>query len=108
MHHFADRNVVSMKAPRCPFNEIAGKVKMLSLEVRTGLSTEELSSRLRSYFGKDGLGLDLKGNGPVRYTFEGNRGFVSAHLEAAGDKTLLRITTSDWAAQVKAFVTALP
>ncbi len=97
-----------MKAPSCPFHEIAGKVKMLTMEVRTGLSTEELSARLRSYFGQGGLGLELKENGPVRYTFEGNRGFISAHLDAAGDRTILRITTSDWAAQVKNFVAALP
>jgi len=97
-----------VKAARCPFNEIVGKVKMLSMGVHTGLSTEDLSERLRTYFGKDGLGLELKENGPERYTFEGDRGFVSAILGSAGNKTFFRITTSDWAAQIRTFISELP
>ena len=40
-----------MKAPPCQFNEIVGKIKMLSMEVRTSLSTEELAMRLKEFFG---------------------------------------------------------
>lgn len=97
-----------MKAPPCPFRKIVRRVKVLSLDVHTGLSAEDLSARLRAYFGKDGLGLAMKESGPLRYTFEGGRGYVSAVIGPAGDKTRLRITTSDWAAQVKTFVTGLP
>ena len=97
-----------MKAPLCPFHEIVRKVKLLSMDVRTGLSAEDLSARLRAYFGRDGLGLAMKEGGPVRYTFEGNRGFVSAVIRPVGEKTLLRITTSDWTGPVKKFVAGLP
>ena len=97
-----------MKASRCPFNEIVKKVKMLSMDVHTGLSTEDLSDRLRTCFGKEGLGLEPRENGPERYIFEGDRGFVTAILGPAGDKTFLRITTNDWAVEVKTFVSELP
>ncbi len=41
-----------MKAPPCQFNEIVGKIKVLSMEVRTSLSMEELAERLNEFFGK--------------------------------------------------------
>ena len=97
-----------MKTPPCQFNRMLGKMKVLSMEAHTGLSMEDLSARLRAYFGEGGLGLELKVNGPARYNFQSDRGFVSAVLGPAGDKTLLRITTNDWAVQVKTFVSELP
>ncbi len=97
-----------MKAPSCPFNEIVGKIKMLNLEVRTALSEEEMSDRLRTSFGKGGLGLGVNVDCPGRLTFEGGGGYVAANFCREGNRTLLKIVTSGWAVQVKRFVTELP
>ena len=97
-----------MKAPPCQFNEIVGKIKMLSMEVRTSLSMEELAERLKGFFGKDALGLTLKEECPGRMTFEGGGGTVTATFCAERGKTLLKIVTSGWAVQVKQFIDKLP
>jgi hypothetical protein len=97
-----------MKAPPCQFNEIVGKIKMLSVEVRTSLSMEELGERLKKYFGTGGLGLELKEVAPGRLTFTGGGGTVTAAFRAEGGKTLLKIVTSGWAVPVKKFIDKLP
>ena len=97
-----------MKAPPCQFNEIVGKIKMLSMEVRTALSTEELADRLNEFFGMGRLGLELKEVGPGQLTFTGGGGTVTAAFRAEGGKTLLKIVTSGWAVPVKKFIDNLP
>jgi len=97
-----------MKAPSCPFNEIVAKIKMLNLEVRTALSEDELSERLRTCFGKGGLELEVNLNCPGRLTFEGDGGYVAANFCSEGNGTRLKIVTNGWAVQVKRFVTELP
>jgi hypothetical protein len=97
-----------MKAPSCQFNDIVGKIKVLSMEVRTSLSMEELAERLNEFFGKGALGLALKEDCPGRMSFEGGGGHVTATFRAEGGKTLLKIVTSGWAAPVKKFVDKLP
>lgn len=97
-----------MKVPPCPFNEIVGKIKMLSMEARTSLSEEELAVRLRKCFGKGGLGLGVKMDIPGHLAFEGEGGTATAAFCTKGGKTILRIVTREWAAPVKTFVTELP
>ncbi len=97
-----------MKAPPCAFNEIIGKIQVLTLEVRTSLPAGELDSRLRACFGAGGLGLDLQEEPTGRLTFTGGGGHVSATLRPGGGGTLLRIATSGWAVPVRRFVTGLP
>lgn len=97
-----------MKAPPCQFDEIVGKIKVLSMEVRTSLSMEELAERLNEFFGKDALGLALKEDCPGRMRFEGNGGHVTAAFCAEAEKTLLKIVTSGWAVPVKKFIDKLP
>jgi hypothetical protein len=97
-----------LKAPSCPFNEIAGKIKMLSMEVRTSLSAGELTDRLKGCFGTDGLGLALKEDCPGRLAFTGGGGHVTATFCAESEKTVLRIVTSGWVAPVKKFIADLP
>jgi len=98
----------AMKAPPCAFNEIVGKIQVLTLEVRTALPAEELGARLRACFGAGGLGLDLREEPPGSLLFEGGGGHVTATLHPEGGGTLLRISTSGWAVPVKRFVTGLP
>jgi len=97
-----------MKAPPCAFNEIVGKIQVLTLEVRTPLPAGELDARLRACFGAGGLGLDLKEEPAGRLTFTSGEGHVSATLHPDGGGTLLRIATRGWAVPVKRFVTGLP
>jgi len=97
-----------MKAPPCQFNEIVGKIKVLSMEVRTALSTEELADRLNEFFGQGALGLEPKEECPGRLTFTGGGGAVTATFRAEEGKTLLKIVTSGWAVPVKKFMTELP
>jgi len=97
-----------MKAPPCAFNEIVGKIQVLTLEVRTALSAEELDARMRACFGAGGLGLDLEEETAGRLRFGGGGGHVTAAFRPDGDRTLLRISTSGWAEPVKRFVTGLP
>jgi hypothetical protein len=97
-----------MKAPPCQFDEIIGKIKMLSMEVRTSLSMEEIGERLKRFFGQGGLGLELSEDCPGRLTFTGGGGYVTATFCAEAEKTVLRIVTSGWAVPVKKFITELP
>ena len=97
-----------MKAPPCAFNEIVGKIRVLTLEVRTPLAAEELEARLKAFFGAEGLGLNCKAEPAGRLLFEGGGGQVTATLRRDGDRTLLRISAGGWAAQVKRFVDELP
>jgi hypothetical protein len=97
-----------MKAPPCQFNQMLGKIKVLSLDMRTALSMEELGERLKTFFGNGGLGLDMKEDGPGCIRFAGVGGDVSADFFLEGEKTRLHIVTSEWAVQVKRFVTELP
>jgi hypothetical protein len=97
-----------MKAPPCQFNEIVGKIKMLNMEVRTALSAEELEKRLKEFFGAGGLGLEMKEECPGRLTFTGGGGYVMATYCSEGEKSLLRVVSSEWAVQVKKFIDKLP
>jgi hypothetical protein len=97
-----------MKMPSCQFNRMLGKMKVLSMDVRTTLSVEELGKRLKAFFGKEGLGLDVKEDRPGCITFAGGGGYVSTDFCPEGEKTRLHITTSERAVQVKRFVSELP
>jgi hypothetical protein len=57
-----------MKTPSCRFNQMLGKMKILSMDVRTALAMEEPGERLKAFFGKEGLGLEWKGDDRGRIT----------------------------------------
>lgn len=97
-----------MKAPPCAFNEIVGKIQVLSMEVRTPLAPAALEERLKAFFGEGGMGLAEAEERPGQWIFRGGVGHVSATLCPEGDMTRLRLVTSGWAVPVKRFVTGLP
>lgn len=76
---------------------------MLSLEKRTKKSPEEVVQELKKYFGKGGLGLDLKEETASCLTFEGGGGYVSATLCSEATGTRLDLTAQEWDYQVKEF-----
>jgi hypothetical protein len=81
---------------------------MLNLEVKTKLSTEEVTRRARRFFGKGGLGLEVSEENPQCLSFEGGGGYVTATLCAEGDKTRVTLVTQEWDFQVKEFASSLP
>jgi hypothetical protein len=81
---------------------------MLNLEVRTKLSQEEVSQRLKKFFGKGGLGLEITEETPQCISFEGGGGHVTAVLCLDENKTRIDLETREWENQVKKFVSSLP
>jgi hypothetical protein len=80
---------------------------MLKLEKRTKKKPEEVAQKLKSFFGKGGLGLDLKADTPVCLTFEGGGGYVNATLCEEDAGTRLDLETKEWDYQVKEFASRL-
>ena len=90
----------------CPLHYARGKVKMLSVEYRSGLKPEEITKRLKEYFRRD-LGLELTEEKPGCLTFEGGGGFVTASLHEEKQKTKVEIVTRQWDQKVREFVSHL-
>ncbi len=53
---------------------------MTNLEVRTKLGQEEVVERLKKYFGKGGLGLEICRETPQCLSFEGGGGYVTTTI----------------------------
>ena len=81
---------------------------MLNLERKTKLSQEEVVKQLRRFFGKEGLGLDLKEETPQCLTFQGGGGYVTATLCPEEGQTRVDLVTQEWDYQVKEFASNLP
>ncbi len=80
---------------------------MTNLDVRTKLKQEEIIDRLKKYFGKGGLGLEVTEETPQCLTFEGGGGYVTATLCSEEDKTRINLVTQEWDFQVKQFASGL-
>ncbi|MBW2051145.1 MAG: hypothetical protein JRF41_10315 [Deltaproteobacteria bacterium] len=81
---------------------------MINLEVKTKLSHDELRSRLKSFFGKGGLGLETTDDAQDCLSFEGGGGFVKATICQEDGKIRLELQTQEWEIQVKKFASSLP
>jgi hypothetical protein len=81
---------------------------MINLEVKTKLSQEEVVKRLKKFFGKGGLGLDIIEESPQCLNFEGGGGYVTATLCLEEGKTRIDLVTQEWDHQVKEFASGLP
>jgi hypothetical protein len=80
---------------------------MINLDVRTKLKREEILERLKTFFGKGGLGLELTEEAPQCLTFEGGGGYVTATLCSEEDKIRINLVTQEWDSQVKKFASSL-
>jgi hypothetical protein len=80
---------------------------MLTLEVKTKLSQEEIMDRAKRYFGEGGLGLHLKDENPQCVNFEGGGGYVSATVCEEGGETRVDLVTQEWEYQVKEFASKI-
>ena len=81
---------------------------MLNLEVRTRLSREEVIQRLKKFFGKGGLGLEVTEEASQCVAFEGGGGHVTATLCPEEGKIRITLVTQEWENQVKKFASSLP
>jgi len=81
---------------------------VIKLEAKTELPREKLMERLKRFFGKDGLGLEIKDETPECLHFEGGGGYVNATLCSEKGKTRLDLMTQEWDYQVKKFISGLP
>ena len=81
---------------------------MLNLEVTTKLSQGEVIQRLKTFFGKGGLGLDLTEEAPQCLTFEGGGGHVTATICSEEGKIRVNLVTQEWENQIKKFASGLP
>lgn len=80
---------------------------MINLEVETKLSVEEASKRLKSFFGKGGLGLDIVEETTECLNFAGSGGFVNAVICPAEGKTKIELQSQEWEIQVNEFASNL-
>ena len=81
---------------------------MINLEVRTKLKQEEVMDRLKKFFGKGGLGLEIVEEAPQCLTFEGGGGHVTATVCPEEGKTRINLVAQEWDSQVKKFASSLP
>ena len=80
---------------------------MLNLESRTKLSQEEVLQKLKRFFGKGGVGLELSDETPQRLTFIGGGGYVTATLCSEENRTRVNLVTQEWDYDVKEFASRL-
>jgi hypothetical protein len=80
---------------------------MLNLEVKTKLAPEEVGKRLRQFFEKGGLGLEISEESPYCLNFTGGGGYVNATLCVEEGKTRVNLVTQEWEFQVKEFAEQL-
>jgi hypothetical protein len=82
--------------------------QMINLEVKTKLKQEEVMDRLKKFFGKGGLGLEITEETPQCLTFEGGGGHVTATLCPEEGKIRINLVSQEWDFQVKEFASGLP
>lgn len=81
---------------------------MLNMQTRTKLPFEEVVGRLKRFFGRGGLGLQISEENPQCLSFEGGGGYVTATICAEDGKTRIDFVTQEWEHQVKEFASSLP
>jgi hypothetical protein len=81
---------------------------MLNMECKTKMSGEDVLRKLKQFFGKGGLGLDLTEASEACLTFAGGGGYVTATLcQEEGGQTRVDFLTQEWDYQVKQFAAGL-
>jgi hypothetical protein len=77
-------------------------------EVKTALSVEEIMEKAASYFGEDGLGLDLEEQTACCAHFSGGGGHVSVTIDTKeGEQNVVDLETREWDHQVRQFMKKL-
>ena len=82
---------------------------MINLDIRTKLKQGEVIDRLKKFFGKGGLGLEITEEAPQCLSFRGGGGggYITATLCSEEDKIRVNLVTQEWEIQVKKFASSL-
>ncbi len=81
---------------------------MIRIEGTTKLPEVEVVNRLKRYFGKGGLGLEMSEQDAGCIRFEGGGGYLIASTCLSEEGTRLEIVTQEWEVQAKKFLSELP
>ncbi len=81
---------------------------MINLEVKTKLRQDEVMDRVKKFFGKGGLGLEIAEEAPQCLTFEGGGGHVTVTVCLEEGKTRINLVSQEWETQLKKFASDLP
>lgn len=81
---------------------------MIKLEAKTKLSKDKTVERVKQFFGKGGLGLEIKEETGDCLCFEGGGGYVTTTVCSEEKKTRIELETREWEFQVKKFISELP
>ena len=80
---------------------------MLNISTETKLSSDKIKQKIKDYFGKDGLNLELSEEVDDCLTYVGGGGYVTATITKEEDKNKIDIVTREWEFQVKDFLSTL-
>ena len=80
---------------------------MINLETESKLSTEEITKRAKSFFGKGGLGLEIVDESTECLNFEGAGGFVNVVICPAEGKNRVELQAQEWEEPVKQFASRI-
>lgn len=72
--------------------------------MKTKMSPSEVVEQAVTYFGPEGLGLDVTSQEACCARFEGGGGYVLVTAEEAEDHTEVDLETREWDFQVKQFM----
>lgn len=81
---------------------------MINMEIETTLPAAEVYMRIKSFFGKGGLGLRITEETESCLSFEGGGGFVNATVCKEGNQTKINLMSREWEIQVRNFSAGLP
>lgn len=78
---------------------------MIVLEKSTSEKGENLIRKAKSFFGPEGIGLDISSEGNCCITFTGGGGYVTVTVnEDNEEKTRIEVETREWDYQAKQFI----
>ncbi len=77
------------------------------MEGKTKVAPEKVIGRLKTFFGKGGLGLDLTEESGSCFTFSGGGGYVSATVCTEEGETRVNLVSQEWENQVREFMKTL-
>ena len=80
---------------------------MIRLEIKSNLSVPNTMAKIKSYFGKGGLGLDVVEESENCLKFSGGGGFISADICESEKGSKVEFTSQEWEQQVKKFAPSL-
>jgi hypothetical protein len=81
---------------------------MVNIEAKTKLGAEEAVNRMKAYFGKGGLGLELTEESSQCLNFEGGGGYITATACSEGKTTRISLVSQEWDYHAKKFLSTLP